>query len=102
MAGWVTAASAAQSDPNPPSGSTKPQAATSGAAASGAAAAMTEGPILLERACTVCHSADTVLAERKTAAGWRYTIDSMVGRGADLTDAEANTLHAYLTATRGS
>src|SRR3712207_562519 len=93
MAGWATAQNEA-SNTTPSAANTTgsaPRQVQDSAGASSAGTPTADGPTILERACTVCHSVDTVLAERKIAAGWRDSIESMAGRGADLTEGEIKT-----------
>jgi hypothetical protein len=44
----------------------------------------------------MCHGADFVLQARKPKAAWRDLINEMVGKGAQVTDAEADQIQAYL------
>jgi hypothetical protein len=52
-----------------------------------------DGEELLEARCTGCHG----LSE----AEWTSTVDRMIGKGADLTEAEAQALVEYLAETHG-
>jgi hypothetical protein len=47
--------------------------------------------------CATCHDIDTVVSKRRTADDWRFTIEGMVSRGAEGTDAELATVRRYLT-----
>jgi len=62
-----------------------------------------EGPAkaLVERACTACHQAPQVVARRRTAEEWDIMLDQMVGRGAQLTEAEQNQVYDYLVTNFG-
>jgi mono/diheme cytochrome c family protein len=59
------------------------------------------GEELLEARCTQCHGLDPVEAASKTEAEWEDTVERMIGKGAELTDAEAQTLVQYLAETYG-
>ena len=59
------------------------------------------GQDLLEARCTKCHNLDRVKAASKTLDEWTATVGRMRGKGADLTDAEAETLLEYLAETYG-
>lgn len=59
------------------------------------------GEGLLEARCTGCHSLDAVQTASKSEAEWASTIDRMIAKGADLTDAEAQALAEYLAETYG-
>jgi hypothetical protein len=59
------------------------------------------GEELLEARCTQCHGLDPVEAASKTEAEWEDTVQRMISKGAELTDAEAETLVQYLTETYG-
>ena len=54
------------------------------------------GRDLLLRACSSCHSAETVIQHVDTAAGWADEVGSMVARGAMLSSAEVSQVVAYL------
>jgi Quinohemoprotein amine dehydrogenase A, alpha subunit, haem binding len=53
------------------------------------------------QACVQCHDLRNTVSQRKTAAGWKRTVDEMVWRGAPLTTAEAETIAKYLAASFG-
>jgi len=59
------------------------------------------GEDLLEARCTVCHSLDRVKTASKTQAEWEATVERMRGKGAELTDEEADILSEYLAETYG-
>ena len=63
------------------------------------AAVAADGATLLQERCTVCHNTDRVTQARKTSAEWDTTVTRMVGKGAQLTDAEKLVLVDYLAAT---
>ena len=51
---------------------------------------------ILDQSCVMCHGADFVLQARKPKAAWRDLINEMVGKGAQVSDAEADQIQAYL------
>jgi len=59
------------------------------------------GDELLQARCTVCHDLGRVEAASKTQAEWEATVGRMRGKGAELTDAEAQTLVEFLAETYG-
>ena len=61
-----------------------------------------DGAALLQERCSVCHNVDKVTAERNTGDAWERTVTEMIGKGAQLTDAEKATLVEYLAADYGS
>lgn len=89
MTGLV-ACSDASSKQDPPPASTK--------SAPGGTPAVT-GEALLEARCSACHSADRPRKGRKSAEQWQRTVTRMMGKGAQLTDAEKQVLVDYLAKT---
>jgi mono/diheme cytochrome c family protein len=61
-----------------------------------------DGAALLQERCSVCHSTDRVTQAKKTKAEWDTTVTRMVGKGAQLSDAEKQILVDYLAANYGS
>jgi cytochrome c5 len=57
------------------------------------------GQQLVETRCTVCHSLDRVKSAKKSGADWGSTVKRMVGKGAQLTDAEQTAVIQYLSET---
>ena len=55
-----------------------------------------DGNALLQERCTVCHDLGRVEAASNTADEWRKTIDRMIGKGAQLNDAEKEALVKFL------
>jgi hypothetical protein len=55
-----------------------------------------DGQELLETRCTRCHNLERVTSSNKTAEQWEATVDRMIIRGAELTDAERDVLVRYL------
>ena len=60
-----------------------------------------DGEELLEARCKGCHGLDIVQAASKSEAEWASTVDRMIAKGANLTDAEAQVLAEYLAETYG-
>lgn len=71
------------------------------AQAPAAAQAEDPGKALVASACTVCHQLEVVTAQHHTGPEWEDIIGKMVDRGATLTDAEQDQVHAYLTKNFG-
>jgi mono/diheme cytochrome c family protein len=80
------------------SASTTTQAPTTSGAGTTAAA---DGAALLQARCTVCHNLDRVQSKHEAQDWWAGTVARMVGKGAQLSEAEKATLVAYLAATFG-
>jgi len=59
------------------------------------------GEELLQARCTRCHTLDRVQAAAKTLAEWETTVERMRGKGAELSDTEAQTLVEFLAETYG-
>jgi len=55
-----------------------------------------KGKEVVEKVCSVCHEAEAVSKYRKTKEDWGALIDDMVSKGAEGTDAEFDTVVAYL------
>ena len=55
-----------------------------------------EGQTLLQGRCTQCHDLGRVESARKTADEWKATIERMIGKGAQLNQAEQELLTKYL------
>ncbi|MFH0803424.1 MAG: hypothetical protein V2A78_13705 [bacterium] len=75
------------------SGSSKP------AQAPPSATPAPDGATLLETRCSACHSADKPKQARKTRDQWEQTVTDMIGKGAQLTEAEKKVLVDYLANT---
>ena len=57
---------------------------------------------LVEKTCgTGCHSVEVVTSQRMNAAEWSAVVQSMVARGAQASDAEAQVIVDYLSKTLG-
>ena len=83
------------------SSSSEPTQAPASETVSPTAAPAQDGATLLETRCSVCHSASRVTQTTKTADGWAQTVDRMIGKGAQLSDAEKAVLVEYLAANYG-
>jgi cytochrome c5 len=51
---------------------------------------------VISTVCTRCHPVDRIKAADHDAAGWKTTIDRMRGKGAQLSDDEANQVVEFL------
>lgn len=58
-----------------------------------------EGKTLLQERCTRCHDLGPVERARKTEEGWKATVERMVEKGAQLSQAEQELVVQYLTET---
>ena len=56
---------------------------------------------IIFQACVQCHDLRNTVSQRKTAAGWKRTVDEMIWRGAPLMADEAETITKYLAASFG-
>jgi cytochrome c5 len=88
------------------SGSSQPPQATPAQATPPSGETATAAPVidaaaLLQTRCTVCHSLDRVTQSRMTSEQWDQTVTLMIGKGAQLTDAEKQALVEYLAKTYG-
>jgi mono/diheme cytochrome c family protein len=57
------------------------------------------GKEIVKKACVACHKVNVITAKRATPAQWANIVQQMVSRGADLTDAEIETVTKYLAAS---
>ena len=64
-----------------------------------AAPAALEGKTLLEERCTQCHDLGRVERAKKTKEEWKASVERMVGKGAQLNQAEQELLIEYLAET---
>jgi cytochrome c5 len=81
--------------------SPQPTQASSSATALPAETPALDGATLLETRCSVCHSADRPRQAKKTREQWDQTVARMIGKGAQLTEAEKTVLLDYLAKTHG-
>jgi len=54
------------------------------------------GRDLIFQTCVQCHDLRNTVAQRKTAAAWKRTVDEMIWRGAPLMSDEAEIITKYL------
>ena len=54
------------------------------------------GKEVVLKKCTSCHSIRNVISSRRTADDWAQEVSKMVGRGATISDDEAETIVNYL------
>ncbi len=59
-----------------------------------------DGKSLLQERCTRCHDLGRVERARKTEEEWKVTVERMVGKGAQLSQAEQELVIQYLTLRR--
>lgn len=86
----------------PPTEVQPPTAVTQDAPATGVQpAANSEGAALLDQRCSVCHSPDRAKQAPRSKIDWETTVTRMIGKGAQLSDAEKQTLVDYLAKTYG-
>ncbi|MEP7305284.1 MAG: cytochrome c [Acidobacteriota bacterium] len=55
-----------------------------------------EGKTLVQNVCGSCHGLDIVVEQRVTKEQWQGIVESMVQRGATVTDEEITAIVAYL------
>ncbi|HWE48706.1 MAG TPA: cytochrome c [Bryobacteraceae bacterium] len=60
-----------------------------------------EGKDVVQRICTGCHGIETALDQARTEAQWKAVVDTMIGRGAEGTDAEFALVVKYLVKNFG-
>ena len=60
-----------------------------------------EARSLIFQGCVQCHDLRNTVSQRKTAAGWRRTVNEMIWRGAPLLADEAKTITKYLATEFG-
>jgi cytochrome c2 len=75
--------------------------ASAGDAAAPASLSREEASKLLENGCLSCHSKEMVAQQRLTPAQWSKVVTKMIGWGANLEEAEAPRLAAWLATTYG-
>jgi cytochrome c5 len=86
LAGLVTIAATA---PKPaPKATAKPVAAK---------LAPGPGQALVQAKCGMCHPVSQVIANPKTHDQWENSVENMIGRGAQVSDAEYDVIVAYLS-----
>jgi mono/diheme cytochrome c family protein len=60
-----------------------------------------EGRDIVATACTQCHGLNTIVQIRDGSGGWRQFVNYMIMKGAQVSNAEADTVVQYLTANFG-
>jgi competence ComEA-like helix-hairpin-helix protein len=55
----------------------------------------------LQKICGTCHEIETVIASRRTKAGWEHMVDDMVDRGAEGSEEDMTAIVDYLTTNFG-
>jgi len=61
--------------------------------------AVLDGQALMQERCTICHDLGRVQQAKKTQDAWKTTVERMVGKGAQLTQAEQDAVIKYLAKT---
>jgi cytochrome c5 len=56
-----------------------------------------DGKALVEERCTKCHDLQRVISAKKSRDGWQSTVERMIGKGAELNDAEKAAVVDYTT-----
>src|SRR5438876_12347809 len=56
---------------------------------------------LILQGCVQCHELRNTVSQRKTAVGWRRTVNEMIWRGAPLSIEESETILKYLAVSFG-
>jgi mono/diheme cytochrome c family protein len=64
-------------------------------------AANSDGAALLDQRCSACHNPDRAKQAPRSKPEWEKTVSRMIGKGAQLNDAEKQTLVDYLAQTYG-
>jgi len=72
---------------------------SSGGSASTTDTSSSGGQALLQDRCTACHSTRRITSAHFSADQWTQVVDSMIDRGARLSDQERQTLIDYLAQT---
>jgi cytochrome c5 len=80
-------------------GGAKDETATPTTEQKEAAPAALEGKTLLQERCTKCHDLGRVEQAKKTEEEWKATVERMVGKGAQLNQAEQEQVIQYLAET---
>ena len=68
------------------------------AAAAPPSAKLPKGPgqALVQAKCATCHGLPIVTGKRKSLVDWQTSLDTMADRGVQMSDAEYDTMAAYL------
>ena len=54
------------------------------------------GLSLISDRCTGCHGIDQIFLQHKSAEDWKVTVQTMIDRGTDVTEAEQEVITQYL------
>jgi competence protein ComEA len=54
------------------------------------------GKAAVTKICATCHEIESVISSRRTKIGWQQSVDDMIGRGAEGSDAEMTAVVEYL------
>lgn len=78
-------------------------AAAQASAAKSDADLLPDGPgkAVVQRDCLTCHSVHTTTSKRGNEDDWANTVSQMIGRGANVSDDDANTIVEYMAAHFG-
>lgn len=66
---------------------------------SAASSGRLDGKALTEERCSACHSLRRAVSRPFTSDDWKFVVDNMIGRGANLSDAEQTAVIDYLAKT---
>ena len=55
-----------------------------------------DGKDVTEKACTACHGIEPIVAIKDDRQGWSDTVDDMVAKGAEISDADKKKIVDYL------
>jgi mono/diheme cytochrome c family protein len=72
---------------------------SSSSSASSGGGSASDGQVLMQQRCSVCHGVNRVTSSQKTADQWKVTVDRMINKGAQLAPQEEQTLVTYLAET---
>jgi competence protein ComEA len=59
------------------------------------------GKELIVKKCTSCHSVQSIVSKRNSADDWAQVVSQMIGRGATISDDDADTIVDYLATNFG-
>ncbi len=59
------------------------------------------GKQIIQKNCVSCHGVSNITSKRGTEDDWSNTVSNMIGKGADISDDDADTLIQYLAAHFG-
>ena len=95
----AAAASRVSVRPSAPANSASTTAPEAAPVAMISAERLEQGRQLTEKLCTTCHGMQSETASGKTPAGWKATVDAMIGMGTPANDDQAKLITDYLTHT---